>query len=71
MLGGVACGIACGVNWMLKPEQLAELIRSTEAKVVVTLGPTPGYDIWENMQAIRADIATSVRIPPCRVRAAR
>jgi hypothetical protein len=42
MLGAVAAGIACGVNWMLKPEQLAELVRSTKAKVVVTLGPTPG-----------------------------
>jgi fatty-acyl-CoA synthase len=60
MLGAVACGIACGVNWMLKPEQLAELIRSTKAKVVVTLGPTPGYDIWDNMKAIRPDIAASV-----------
>jgi fatty-acyl-CoA synthase len=62
MLGAVACGIACGVNWMLKPEQLAELIRSTKAKVLVTLGPTPGYEIWENVQAIRADIAASVHI---------
>ncbi len=62
MLGALACGIACGVNWMLKPEQLAELIRSTEAKVVVTLGPTPGYEIWENVQAIRPEIPPSVRI---------
>jgi fatty-acyl-CoA synthase len=62
MLGAVACGIACGVNWMLKAEQLAELVRSTKAKVVVTLGPTPGYDIWENMQAIRAEISPSVCI---------
>src|SRR5712692_3440448 len=62
MLGAVACGIACGVNWMLKPEQLAELVRSTKAKVVVTLGPTPGYDIWENVQAIRAEISPSVCI---------
>ncbi len=62
MLGAAACGIACGVNWMLKPEQLAELIRSTKAKVVVTLGPTPGYEIWENVQAIRADVAASVHI---------
>ena len=56
MLGAVAAGIACGVNWMLKPEQLAELVRSTKAKVVVTLGPTPGYEIFENVQAIRAEI---------------
>jgi fatty-acyl-CoA synthase len=62
MLGAVARGIACGVNWMLKPEQLAKLIRSTKAKVVVTLGPTPGYEIWENVQAIRADIAASVHV---------
>ena len=62
MLGALACGIACGVNWMLKPEQLAELVRSTKAKVVVTLGPTPGYEIWENVQAIRSEISPSVRI---------
>jgi fatty-acyl-CoA synthase len=62
MLGALAAGIACGVNWMLKPEQLAELVRSTRAKVVVTLGPTPGYEIWENVQAIRPDISASVRV---------
>ena len=62
MLGALARGIACGVNWMLAPEQLIELIRSTRAKVVVTLGPTPGYEIWENMQAIRARISPSVQI---------
>jgi fatty-acyl-CoA synthase len=45
---------------MLEGEQLAELIRSTKAKVVVTLGPTPGYKIWENLQAISVD--PSVRI---------
>src|SRR5437867_4296655 len=51
ILGALACGVACGVNWMLKPEQLVELVRSTKAKVIVTLGPTPGYDIWQNVQA--------------------
>jgi fatty-acyl-CoA synthase len=62
MLGAVAAGIACGVNWMLKPEQLAELVRSTKAKVVVTLGPTPGYEIFDNVQAIRGEISPSVHI---------
>ena len=62
MLGALACGIACGVNWMLRPEQLAELVRSTKAKVVVTLGPTPGYEIWDNVQAIRSEISPAVRI---------
>jgi fatty-acyl-CoA synthase len=62
MLGAVAAGIACSVNWMLKGGQLAELVRSSKAKVLITLGPTPGYEIWENVQAIRADIPASVRI---------
>ena len=62
MLGSLAAGIACSVNWMLKAEQLGELIRSTKAKVIVALGPTPGYEIWENVAAIRAEIPASVRI---------
>jgi fatty-acyl-CoA synthase len=62
MLGALACGIACGINWMLKGKQLAELIRSTRAKVLVVLGPTPGYEIWENIAAVRGDIPPSVRI---------
>src|SRR5882757_2252246 len=62
MLGALACGIACGINWMLKPEQLAELVRATKAKVIVTLGPTPGYEVWENVAAIRADVSRDVRI---------
>ena len=62
MLGAVSAGIACGVNWMLKPELLAELVRATQPKAVIALGPTPGYDIWENVQAIRAEISPAVRI---------
>ena len=37
-------------------------VRATSAKVVVALGPTPGYEIWENLQAIRAEISPAVRI---------
>ena len=62
MLSAVAAGIACSINWMLKGDQLAELIRSTRAKVIVALGPTPGFEIWENLQAIRGAIPSSVRI---------
>jgi fatty-acyl-CoA synthase len=62
MLAAVAAGIACSINWMLKDEQLAELIRSTSAKVIVALGPTPGFEIWGNMAAIRHQIPPSVRV---------
>ena len=62
MMGAVGAGIACGVNWMLKPDLLAELVRATNPKAVVTLGPTPGYEIWENVQAIRTEISPAVHI---------
>ena len=62
MLGAVAAGIACSINWMLKGEQLGELIRSTNAKVIVALGPTPGYEIWENIEAVRDAIPRDIHI---------
>jgi len=62
MLGALAAGIACSINWMLKGEQLAELIRSTRAKVIVALGPTPGFEIFENIAAIRNEIPPSAHI---------
>ena len=62
MLGALAAGIACCVNWMLKPAHLIELIRSSRAKVVVALGPTPGFEIWENIEAIRGDIPDPVHV---------
>jgi fatty-acyl-CoA synthase len=61
-LGALACAIPCGINWMLKPAQVIELIRSTRAKVIVSLGPTRGYEIWEDLQSVRAEIPDGVRI---------
>ena len=50
MLGSLAAGVSCCINWMLEPEHWAALIKSSRAKVVVALGPTPGYEIWEKLQ---------------------
>ena len=41
--GGIATGVACCVNWMLKPAQVLDLVRNAGTKVLVVLGPTPGY----------------------------
>jgi fatty-acyl-CoA synthase len=62
LLAGLEAGIVCGLNWMLKPAQILELLRGARAKAVVALGPTPGYEIWENLQSIRAELDPSVRI---------
>ena len=62
MLGSLAVGISCCTNWMLEPSHWVGLIRASRAKVVVALGPTPGYEIWEKLQTIRADLPPGVRI---------
>ncbi len=62
LYGGIATGIFCVVNWMLKAEHLAELIRNAKTRVLVVLGPTPGYEIWENVQAIRDQLPKDLHI---------
>jgi len=61
-LGALAAGIACCTNWMLEPSHWAGLIRASGAKVVVALGPTQGYEIWEKLQTIRAELPAGIRI---------
>jgi fatty-acyl-CoA synthase len=53
LLGAATAGIACPINWMLKPEQIASIMRAARTKVLVALGPTPGFDIWEKACALR------------------
>ncbi|MCX7313364.1 MAG: acyl-CoA synthetase [Alphaproteobacteria bacterium] len=62
MLGSIAAGVSCCTNWMLEPEHWAALIRSSRAKVVVALGPTPGYDIWDKLQSVAGELPTGVTI---------
>lgn len=47
--GGEAAGIVMAINPLLDGEQTAELIRAAGAKVLVTLAPTPGSDLWEKI----------------------
>ena len=48
MLASLAAGVSCCVNWMLEPSHWVGLIRRLARKVVVVLGPTPGYEISRN-----------------------
>jgi len=47
---------------MLKPAQVLELVRNAGTKVLVVPGPTPGYEIWENIQSIRSRLPAEVRV---------
>lgn len=60
--GGIAAGVSCAVNWMLKPEQILDLVRNAGTRVLVVLAPTPGYEIWENVQSIRSQLPSGVRV---------
>ena len=55
-MAGMETGITHGANWMLKADHWVELIRASRARVVVALGPTPGYEIWENLQSVRDEL---------------
>lgn len=56
LYGAEAAGIANPVNPLLEPWQLAEILRAARTRVLVTLGPTPGTDLWEKVQKIRHEL---------------
>jgi fatty-acyl-CoA synthase len=45
--GAEANGIAFAINPQLDESTIAALLESAQAKALVTLGPTPGADLWE------------------------
>ncbi|WP_419811662.1 acyl-CoA synthetase [Bacterioplanoides sp.] len=45
--GGEAAGTALSLNPLLEVEQLSSLLKTAGVRWLVTLGPTPGSDIWE------------------------
>ena len=56
LFGAEAAGIANPVNPLLEPHQIAEILEAAGTKVLVTLGPTPGTDIWEKVQKVRSEL---------------
>ncbi|MBD9415958.1 acyl-CoA synthetase [Pseudomonas sp. PDM16] len=58
--GGEAAGIVMAINPLLEAAQIGELLRAANAKLVVTLAPTPGSDLWPKL-ASQLDHLPSVR----------
>ncbi len=52
ILGGTVAGAVAPINWMLEPEHIVHILDAVGAKVLVTMGPAPGYEIWEKVQAV-------------------
>jgi fatty-acyl-CoA synthase/long-chain acyl-CoA synthetase len=49
LLGGAIAGIVNPINPLLEPEQIAAILRETDAKVVVTLKPFPKTDVAQKV----------------------
>lgn len=49
--GGEATGIVMAINPLLEAPQIADLLRAAQAKVVVTLAPTPRSDLWPKLES--------------------
>jgi fatty-acyl-CoA synthase len=56
--GAEAAGIACAVNPLLEPAHTVEILRAARARVLVTLGPGPGGELWQKMAAVVEQVPT-------------
>jgi fatty-acyl-CoA synthase len=56
--GGQAAGIVFAVNPLLEPAAIADLLRAGGAKVLVTLAPFPGVDLWPKLQPVLEQVPT-------------
>jgi fatty-acyl-CoA synthase len=54
--GAETAGYAVPINFLLQTESIAELIKASEAKILVALGPHPQLDIWERALELRKQI---------------
>lgn len=50
--GGQAAGVVAAFNPLLEPSALATLLAAANTKVLVTLAPFPGVDLWSRVQTI-------------------
>ena len=55
--GGEAAGIAFAISPLLETAQLAGLLKAVEPKLLVTLAPTPGADLWRKVAAAAEGLA--------------
>jgi fatty-acyl-CoA synthase len=62
ILGALSTGIVFPPNWMMEPRGLLHLLRRADVKAIITLGPTPGFKIWETLSSIAGELPAGLRI---------
>ncbi len=56
IVGGEAAGIVNAVNPLLEEWQIVRILRAADTKILVALGPEPDAEIWQKVQAIKAEL---------------
>ena len=56
--GGQAAGVVYAINPLLEPAAIGELLKAGEARVLVTLAPFPGVDLWSKVQPLLGEVPT-------------
>jgi fatty-acyl-CoA synthase len=56
--GGEAAGTVCAINPLLEAEALGELLNASGARVLVTLAPFAGTDLWQKVQTVLHKVPT-------------
>src|SRR5208283_3783633 len=56
--GGEAAGIAFAISPLLEAEQIAALLKAAEPKLLVTLAPMPGTDLWQKATTAAAGLSS-------------
>src|SRR5271157_5948349 len=54
--GGEAAGVVLAINPLFEPGQIRELLRVACARVLVTLAPSPGVDLWARLAPQLSDL---------------
>lgn len=62
MLAAASVGIVCQINWMLNADRVRDILNSVKAKVLVTLAPSPDFEIWDKADSIRKDVPSLARV---------
>jgi fatty-acyl-CoA synthase len=54
--GGEAAGSVCAVNPLLEPGHMVEILKAAKARLLVTLGPFPGSDLWAKAERVAGEV---------------
>ncbi|WP_292022416.1 AMP-binding protein [Maritimibacter sp. UBA3975] len=51
-------GRVCPINYMLSPDSIAEILRQTGARILVTLAPCEALNVWDKVERLRDMVPT-------------